>query len=160
MLLRKSLTVSLSKILCVIVIAIMILQQPIQAQELNYTKPSLWFGAAAGANFNYYRGSTHQLNASFTPPVTFHNANSVGLYLAPLVEYHNPESSLGFMFQAGYDGRNAIYSQVVTPCNCPADLSTNLSYITLEPSLRFAPFKSHFYLFGIWVITGCIHPGM
>ena len=35
-----------------------------------------------------------------------------------------------------------------TPCNCPADLTTNLSYITIEPSLRFAPFKSNFYLFG------------
>lgn len=148
MLLRKSLSVYLSKIMCLIVIAIMILHQPIQAQELNYTRPSLWFGAAAGANFNYYRGSTHQLNSSFTPPVTFHNANSVGLYLAPLVEYHNPESIFGFMFQAGFDGRNATYSHVITPCNCPADLSTNLSYITLEPSLRLAPFKSHFYLFG------------
>jgi hypothetical protein len=32
--------------------------------------------------------------------------------------------------------------------DCPADLSTDLSYITVEPSLRFAPFKSNFYLYG------------
>ncbi|MBK5210504.1 MAG: OmpA family protein, partial [Flavobacteriaceae bacterium] len=36
----------------------------------------------------------------------------------------------------------------LTDCNCPADLSTDLSYITVEPSLRFAPFKSNFYLYG------------
>jgi hypothetical protein len=36
----------------------------------------------------------------------------------------------------------------VIACDCPADLSTNLSYITVEPSLRFAPFKSNFYLYG------------
>ena len=35
-----------------------------------------------------------------------------------------------------------------TPCNCPMDLSTKLSYLTIEPSLCFAPFKSNFYLFG------------
>jgi hypothetical protein len=37
---------------------------------------------------------------------------------------------------------------VITACDCPADLSTDLSYITVEPSLRFAPFKSNFYLYG------------
>ncbi|MBC7747650.1 MAG: OmpA family protein, partial [Methylotenera sp.] len=29
-----------------------------------------------------------------------------------------------------------------------ADLKTDLSYITIEPSVRFAPFKSNFYLYG------------
>jgi outer membrane protein OmpA-like peptidoglycan-associated protein len=36
----------------------------------------------------------------------------------------------------------------MTPCDYPADLETKLSYITIEPSLRFAPFKSNFYLYG------------
>jgi hypothetical protein len=36
---------------------------------------------------------------------------------------------------------------VITACDCPADLSTE-SYITVEPSLRFALFKSNFYLYG------------
>ena len=52
------------------------------------------------------------------------------------------------MLQAGYDSRKGKFDQVITPCDCPADLSTNLRYITIEPSLRFAPFKSNFYLFG------------
>lgn len=124
------------------------IQTPIQAQEVIYTKPSWWFGVAGGANFNFYQGSTYQLNSDFTPPVTFHDGKDVGLFIAPLMEFHRPDSRWGFMLQAGYDNRKAKFDQVVTPCNCPADLKTNISYITVEPSLRFAPFKSNFYLFG------------
>ena len=119
----------------------------LQAQEPTYTKPSWWFGAAAGANFNFYRGSTQKLNEDLTVPAAFHSGNGIGLYLAPLVEYHKPESRWGAMFQAGYDGRSGKFKEIKTPCNCPADLSTKMSYVTIEPSLRFAPFKSDFYLY-------------
>lgn len=124
------------------------IQAPVQAQEVQYTRPSWMFGVAAGANFNFYEGSTYKLNSDFTPPATFHKGNGVGLFVAPLLEYHRPDTRLGFMLQAGYDNRKAKFDQVVTPCDCPADLKTNISYITVEPSLRFAPFKSNFYLFG------------
>jgi outer membrane protein OmpA-like peptidoglycan-associated protein len=123
-------------------------QTSLQAQEIKYTKPSWFFGVAGGANFNFYRGSTHQLNSSLTPPVTFHDGDGVGLYLAPLIEFHKPDSRWGFMFQAGYDSRKGSFDQVISPCDCPTDLSTDLSYITVEPSIRFAPFKSNFYLYG------------
>ena len=123
-------------------------QSPVQAQEVTYTKPSWWFGVAGGANFNFYEGSTYKLNSDFTPPATFHKGNGVGLFIAPLMEFHRPDTRWGFMLQAGYDNRKAKFEQVVTPCDCPADLKTNISYITVEPSLRFAPFKSNFYLFG------------
>ncbi len=123
-------------------------QNSVQAQEIQYAKPSWWFGAAAGANFNFYRGSTQVLNESFTPPTAFHKGNGVGLYLAPLLEYHRPDSYWGFMFQAGYDNRNGKYDEVISPCNCPADLDVKLSYLTIEPSVRLAPFKSNFYLYG------------
>ncbi|MFZ1257415.1 MAG: hypothetical protein WAR77_13735, partial [Saprospiraceae bacterium] len=46
------------------------------AQEAQYTRPSWWFGAAAGANFNFYQGSTQKLNADFSTPVAFHEGNS------------------------------------------------------------------------------------
>ena len=121
---------------------------PLQAQVDQFTKPSWWFGAAAGANLNYYRGSTQELNLDLTAPSAFHKGSGVGLYLAPLVEFHHPDSRLGFMLQAGYDNRKGSFKQIVTPCNCPADLSSKLSYITIEPSLRLAPFKSNFYLYG------------
>ncbi len=120
----------------------------VDAQQFRYTKPTFWVGAAGGANLNYYRGSTHQLSTSFKPPVAFHNGNGVGLYIAPLLEYQSQMSGWGMMFQAGYDSRKSTFDQVITPCNCPADLSTNLNYITVEPSLRFAPGNSNFYFYG------------
>ena len=119
----------------------------VQAQD-QYTKPSWWFGAAAGANLNFYRGSTQELNLDLTVPTAFHDGFGVGLYLAPLLEFHRPDSRLGFMLQAGYDSRRGKFDQVTTPCNCPADLTSKISYISVEPSLRFAPFKSNFYLYG------------
>ena len=123
-------------------------QVSLQAQEVQFTRPTWFFGVAGGANLNFFRGSTQQLNSDLTVPTTFHDGFGAGLFVAPLVEYHRPDSRLGFMLQAGYDSRNGDFKEVKTPCNCPADLNADLSYITIEPSLRFAPFKSDFYLYG------------
>ena len=121
------------------------IQTSSQAQQ--YSKPSWWFGAAGGANFNFYRGSTQQLNGDITIPTAFHNGKGVGIYAAPLIEFHPAGPGIGFMLQAGYDSKKGKFDQVTTPCNCPADLSTDLSYIVIEPSLRIQPFKSGFYLY-------------
>ena len=119
----------------------------IQAQEAQYATPSWWFGAAVGGNLNFYRGTTRMLNESFTPPTSFHNGFGGGLYLAANIEYYKPKTSFGFQLQSGYDNRSAWFNDAVTPCNCPAELNSKLTYITIEPSIRFAPFKSDFYLF-------------
>ena len=119
-----------------------------KSQELTYTRPSWYLGVAAGANVNFHEGTTQELNTSFTVPTAFHKGTGIGLYIAPLVEFHQPNKRWGFMLQAGYDNRKGKFDQVISPCNCPADLSTNLTYITVEPSVRFAPFKSDFYLYG------------
>jgi len=124
------------------------IEAPLQAQETQYTKPSWYFGVAGGANFNFYDGSTQQLTANFTPPVTFHEGDGTGLFLAPSIEFHKPNTRFGFILQAGYDSRKGDFDRQTTDCNCPADLKTDLSYITVEPSLRYAPFKSDFYLYG------------
>jgi outer membrane protein OmpA-like peptidoglycan-associated protein len=123
------------------------IEATVNAQDTLYTKPSWWFGGAVGANFNFYHGSTQELNSELTVPAVFHKGSGVGLYLAPLLEFHRPDSRLGFMLQAGYDNRKGSFNEITTPCNCPADLSDKLSYITIEPSLRLAPFKSNFYLY-------------
>jgi outer membrane protein OmpA-like peptidoglycan-associated protein len=139
------------KSVAIIALSWLSFQTAVQAQEVQavrYAKPSWYFGVAGGANFNFYRGSTNQLNASFTPPATFHDGDGVGLFIAPLLEYRPADSRWGVMLQAGYDSRKGTFDQVKTACDCPADLSTDLSYITIEPSLRFAPFKSNFYLYG------------
>lgn len=123
-------------------------QTPMQAQDsIQYTAPSWYFGVAAGGNINFYRGSTQQLNAELTVPTTFQDGNGLGLFVAPLIEYRPANSRWGIMFQGGYDSRKGAFNTVTTPCNCPADLITDLSYLTIEPSLRFAPFKSDLYLY-------------
>ncbi|MBK6266715.1 OmpA family protein [Marivirga sp. S37H4] len=123
------------------------IQVPLMAQDAEYTKPSFRFGLAAGGNFNFYTGTTQRLNQDLTVPTAFRQGNGIGLYVAPLIEYHRPGSLLGVMLQAGYDSRRGSFDQVMTPCNCEADLKTELSYITIEPSLRFAPFRSSFYIY-------------
>lgn len=127
------------------------IQSPLQAQvtpKVTYTQPSWWFGAAAGANFNYYQGTTQQLTTDFMVPTAFHDGQGIGFFALPLIEFHRPQSMLGFTFQAGYDSRKGDWDQVKSPCNCPEDLNTDLSYITVEPSIRIAPFKSNFYVYG------------
>lgn len=124
-----------------------VFQFTLQAQEVQYTRPAWKFGVAAGANFNFNQGLTQQLNSSLTVPAGFNHGNGVGLFLGPVIEYHRPGSMLGIMLQAGYDSRKSTFDQITTPCNCPADLSTDLSYLSVEPSFRFAPFKDNFYLY-------------
>jgi outer membrane protein OmpA-like peptidoglycan-associated protein len=148
---RKAWSASKSTIKSLVLSTIIItgIQTTAQAQDAPFTKPSWWIGAAGGANFNFYNGSTQKLNAQITPPVAFHKGNGVGLFVSPLIEYRRPDSRWGAMLQVGYDSRRGEFDQQVTPCDCPVDLSTKLSYITIEPSVRFAPFKtSGFYLMG------------
>lgn len=118
-----------------------------QTQEAQFTKPSWWFGAAGAANLNFYRGTTQQLTSGFMTPTAFHDGFGVGIFAAPLMEFHPADSRLGFMLQAGYDNRSGAWDQVTTPCNCPADLNNMLAYVSIEPSLRIAPFKSNFYMY-------------
>jgi outer membrane protein OmpA-like peptidoglycan-associated protein len=122
-------------------------QTPLHAQD-TYTRPSWWFGVAGGANLNYYQGTTQELNADLTFPAAFRHGKGVGLFIAPLLEYHRPDTRWGFMLQAGYDSRKGAWDEINLPCdNCPANLETDLSYITVEPSLRLAPFKGNFYIY-------------
>ena len=124
------------------------IQSSLKAQDIQYTKPSWYFGGAVGANFNFYQGTTQELNNDLTVPAAFRHGNGVGLYLAPLLEFHAPDTRFGFMLQLGYDDRSGKFAQVISPCNCPADLALDLTYVTVEPSLRIAPFKSNFYIYG------------
>lgn len=118
------------------------------AQEIKYTKPSWWFGVAGAANINFHNGSTQHLNSALTLPKAVHEGIGVGLYLSPTVEYHDPLSNFGFMFQAGYDSRKGTFKTVTSPCNCPEDLTAKISYLTLEPSIRYSIMGSNLYAFG------------
>ncbi len=122
------------------------LQVSAQTQDAKFTQPKWWFGAGIGANLNFYRGTTQQIDADLTAPTAFHDGKGIGLFAFPIVEYHPDNSRLGFSLQAGYDSRAGKFDQVKSLCNCPEDLKTKLAYITIEPSLRFNV-ASDFYLF-------------
>ncbi len=115
------------------------------AQDIR-PQPKWWFGGAAGANFNGYNGTTQILNDSITTPNPFHRGSGVGPYLTFGVEYR-PNKDWGGMLYVGFDDRNGKWKDIVSPCGDPMKLSTTLSYITIEPSLRFAPVRGRFYLF-------------
>ena len=110
--------------------------------QAKYTQPSWWFGAAVGANFNFYAGSIQRPNEVTTFPSAFRNGFGVGTFAAGLIEYHRPKSVFGFMLQEGLDNRRANF---YLP---DQKFIARFSYITIEPSLRLAPFRSNFYLYG------------
>ncbi|MEP6260588.1 MAG: OmpA family protein [Gillisia sp.] len=122
-------------------------QMSSMAQEAKYEKPNWLFGVAAGANFNFYEGTTQRITNNITTLKAFKDGNGIGLFAAPLIEYHFTNSVWGIMLQTGYDNRQGEWDQVTSPCDLPLDLSTDLSYISIEPSLRLAPFKNAFYLY-------------
>jgi len=114
--------------------------------QVKRVKPVWWFGESVAANFNTYRGTTQMLNSSLTTPTAFHKGSGVKPYASLLAEYR-PGKIWGGMLNVAYDNRGGKFDQVMAPCNCPADLSTNIGYVTVEPSLRVAPLGNAFYIF-------------
>lgn len=117
-----------------------------QAQPVKRLQPVWWFGESVAANFNVYRGTTQMLDNNFSAPTAFHKGKGVRPYASLLMEYR-PGKMWGGMLNVAYDGRGGKFDGVMAPCNCAATLSTNTSYIAVEPSLRLAPFSSAFYVF-------------
>lgn len=116
------------------------------AQTTMRPQPKWWFGQSVAANWNFYEGTTQKLNDKLTIPTAFHKGQSLKPYASLLMEYR-PNKVLGGMLNVAYDNRGGDFDEVMAPCNCPATLKTSLSYITIEPSLRIAPFANAFYVF-------------
>ncbi|HZH64351.1 MAG TPA: OmpA family protein [Flavisolibacter sp.] len=118
----------------------------VHAQTIKRSQPAWWFGESVAANFNEYRGTTQMLTNSFSVPTAFHKGKGVKPYISLLTEYR-PNKTWGGMLNVAFDNRGGKFKRVLAPCNCPADLSTNISYVSIEPALRVAPFASAFYVF-------------
>jgi outer membrane protein OmpA-like peptidoglycan-associated protein len=118
----------------------------LNAQSISRNTPKWWFGASGAVNMNYYRGNTQVLNSALTTPATFHKGKDVKPYASILTEYR-PNKYLGFMLNTAFDNRGGKFDSKIGACDCLTDLSTNLSYISFEPSVRIAPFGSSFYFY-------------
>ncbi len=129
---------------CIICSLVIIFSHTI-AQAQN-TQPTWWFGLSGAANINFYSGTTQRLNNSLIVPSAFHKGNGVRPYGSLLMEYR-PSHLWGLMLNVGYDGRGGKFDSVVAPCNCPATLKSDLSYITVEPSLRLGVASTNLYFF-------------
>jgi outer membrane protein OmpA-like peptidoglycan-associated protein len=110
------------------------------------TQPTWWFGISGAANLNWYDGTSQTLNNSLIIPTALHKGFGVRPYGSILAEYR-PAGILGVSLNVGYDGRGAKFDAVMAPCNCPVTFSTNISYVTVEPSLRLSVPKSGLYFF-------------
>ena len=129
-----------------LILPVLVFAQAANAQTEKRVQPTWWFGESVAANFNNYRGTTQKLTNSFSTPTAFHAGDAVKPYASLLTEYR-PNKVWGGMLNIAFDNRGGEFETVTAPCNCPADLKTNLSYIAIEPSIRVAPFSSAFYLF-------------
>ncbi|WP_411272912.1 OmpA family protein [Daejeonella sp.] len=105
-----------------------------------------WFGASGAANLNFYDGTTQRLNNSLFVPTAFHRGFGIKPYGSLFLEYR-PGPIWGAILNVGYDGRGADFNNVIAPCNCPATLESNLSYLSVEPSLRMGSATSNFFFF-------------
>lgn len=114
--------------------------------EAQTSKPIWWFGISGAANFNFYDGTTQRMNNSLFVPTAFHKGNGIKPFGSFLMEYR-PGPVWGAMLNIGYDGRGGKFDDVMAPCDCPATLETDLSYLTIEPNLRLGSPTSNFYFF-------------
>jgi hypothetical protein len=114
-------------------------------QIVKRVQPTWWFGVSGAANFNTFRGTTQVLNNSLTIPTAFHKGQGIKPYASVLTEVRG--KVWGGMLNVAYDNRGGKFDEVLAPCNCPANLTTNIGYVVIEPSVRIAPFSNAFYLF-------------
>jgi outer membrane protein OmpA-like peptidoglycan-associated protein len=116
------------------------------AVQAQTEQPTWWFGLSGAANTNFYDGTTQRLSNDLIVPTAFHKGNGIRPFGSLLIEYR-PSRVWGGLLNVGYDGRGGKFDDVIAPCDCPATLETNTSYLTIEPSLRFSPGGGNFYLF-------------
>ncbi|MFA9390125.1 MAG: hypothetical protein ACERKD_09975 [Prolixibacteraceae bacterium] len=136
---RNIITISLSFLLIAFSISA-------KSQEIERPQPKIWLGVSGAVNYNFFTGTTQTLNSTIKAPAAFHDGYGLTPYGSILIEYR-PTPILGFMLNLGYDNRGGSFSETLSPCNCPEDLTTPLSYATIEPSIRITPFKSGLYFF-------------
>lgn len=116
------------------------------AQQAKTLQPKWWFGGSLGLNLNSSSPDIRRMNSTTSSPVPFTDGSGSGLFLGPMVEYrHDP--TWGAMVALGFDSRSGSFDDVSDPVNGTGTLSASMNYISLEPSVRVAPFPSDVFLF-------------
>jgi outer membrane protein OmpA-like peptidoglycan-associated protein len=116
------------------------------AQRAKDLAQKWWFGGTLGLNLNSYTADIRQMNSSVSTPVPFTDGSGTGIFLGPMVEYRH-DAVWGAMVALGFDGRGGSFDDVSDAATGTGSLSTSMNYISLEPSVRVAPFPSDVFLF-------------
>jgi outer membrane protein OmpA-like peptidoglycan-associated protein len=114
--------------------------------QAQIPKPTWWIGASGGANFNFYNGTTKKLSNSLTVPTAFQRGFGIRPFGSVQMEYR-PAGIWGLMLNVGYDDRSGKFTDVMAARNVPASLKTDITYLSVEPSLRIGPTTSHIFFF-------------
>jgi len=138
--------ITINRIMQRLIILMMLIVFAQSKAEAQTSQPTWWFGLSGAANLNFYDGTTQRMNNSLFVPTAFHRGEGVKPFGSFLMEYR-PGPIWGAMLNIGYDGRGGKFNNVIAPCDCPATLETDLSYLTVEPNLRMGSPTSHFFFF-------------
>ncbi|HTA28331.1 MAG TPA: OmpA family protein [Bacteroidia bacterium] len=117
----------------------------VKAQNPDRLQPTWWFGVSGAANFAFYQGSAQSLGNS-KMPYTFSNGHGVAPYVSIFAEYR-PDPVWGLMLNLAMDNNHGVFDHNNAPSNVSASFKADFNYVSLEPSLRIAPFSGNFYLF-------------
>ena len=107
-----------------------------------------WFGIYGGVNYNTFSGEIQ--NYSSVQGSTFDQGSGLGPTFGGVLEF-NPGKLLGFTVMVGYDGRPIGFDSARTEVSSTGatvseGLSTSLSYLSIEPSLRLNLGNRFFHL--------------
>lgn len=108
-------------------------------------RPHWWFGLGLGGNYNIYSLDLKKLNENYISPMPFEKGTGLGLFASGLIEYR-PSVMWGGFLNLGFDGRSGKFSSVSDAYGSYKN-SASLSYISIEPNLRFNPAGEGFFLF-------------
>ncbi len=117
------------------------------ATPLQTIRPKWYFGQSIGLNLNTIQGNAQDLNEYTFIPTAFSSGEGKKPYASIFIEYR-AFKKIGFLLNAAYDNRGGKFKEVLAPCDCPENLTTNLGYAVLEPSIKLIPFKNNLYVFG------------
>ena len=133
----------LSLCLCAVLV---LFAAPMSRASERDSLPTWWFGVAGAANGNRYDGTTQRLNPQTVTPAPFHEGGGLGAFAALALEYR-PHRVWGAMLQLGYDDRRGAFDTIQCPCGERGSLSATPAYLSLEPSLRVAPWGGALHVF-------------
>ena len=126
----------------------------LRAQDGVASTPRWWFGGYLGGNINMFSGRVDDLSHNFprlVPPGGYDDGSGFGMTLGAIAEYL-PGGLFGGSVMLGYDNRSISFESsstgaAVTDTAWSHDVSTSLSYLSIEPNVRVNLYEDRLHAF-------------